>query len=145
MIIGQRTAEDIKIKIGCLSPRPEQLSMTVRGRCVTTGLPKEVTVSSPEIMGALLEPAKSIVEAVHDVLSRTEPELISDIAESGISLTGGGGLIYGFDTMISSRIGIPVHTEEDAVCCVVKGTGIALERIDSLREAKVNYPEKRVL
>ncbi len=145
VIIGQRTAEDIKIKIGCLSPRPEKLTMTVRGRCVTTGLPKEVTISSPEVMSALLEPAKSIVEAVHDVLSKTAPELISDIAESGISLTGGGGLIYGFDQMISSRIGIPVHTEEDAVCCVVKGTGIALERIDSLRDAKVNFPEKRFL
>ena len=96
-------------------------------------------------MGALLEPAKSIVEAVHDVLSRTAPELISDIAESGISLTGGGGLIYGFDSMISARIGIPVHTEEDAICCVVKGTGIALENMESMQGAKVNYPEKRFL
>ena len=144
-IIGQRTAEDIKIKIGCLSPRPEPLTMTVRGRCVASGLPKEITISSTEVMAALLEPAKSIVEAVHDVLARTAPELLSDIAESGISLTGGGGLIYGFDQMISSRVGIPVHTEQDAECCVVKGTGIALEHIDSLRDAKVNFPEKRFL
>lgn len=138
ILIGERTAEEIKIKIGCLAPRPEKLSMTVMGRCITTGLPKEFTISSEETMYALMEPAKAITDAVHEVLSRTPPELVADISEDGIIMTGGGSLIYGFDQMLSSKIGIRVYVADDAVSCVARGTGAALDYIDLLRDAKVN-------
>ena len=143
VLIGQRTAEEIKISVGCLSLRPEKQSMTVRGRCVTTGLPKEFSITSTETMAAMMEPAKSIVEVVHSVLSRTPPELLSDIAASGILLTGGGGLIYGFDRMLSARIGIPVHIEADAVGCVAKGTGAAIERLRAMRDIKINDMQRK--
>lgn len=143
VLIGQRTAEEIKISVGCLSLRPEKQSMTVRGRCVTTGLPKEFSITSTETMAAMMEPAKSIVEVVHSVLSRTPPELLSDIAASGILLTGGGGLIYGFDRMLSARIGIPVHIEADAVGCVAKGTGAAIEMLRAMRDIKINDMQRK--
>ena len=144
ILIGERTAEEIKIKIGCLYPRPEKLSMSMRGRCTTTGLPKEFTISSDETMEALQEPGIIIADVVHDVLSRTPPELIGDIAADGIVMTGGGGLVYGFDKMISARVGIYVYVADDAISCVARGTGKALEYIDTLRGAKVNSPKKKL-
>lgn len=143
ILIGERTAEDIKIKIGCLSPRPEKLSMTVRGRCITSGLPREFTITSEDTMGALADNAAQIVEAVHDVLSRTPPELIGDISNDGIVITGGGGLIYGLDRLIASRIGIQVYVAEEAVSCVAVGTGAALDYIDDISGTKVNSPKKK--
>ena len=143
ILIGERTAEDIKIKIGCLSPRSEKLTMTVKGRCIASGLPREFTITSDDTMDALEDTADQIIEAVHDVLSRTPPELVGDISTDGIVITGGGGLIFGFDRLIASRVGIPVYVAEDAISCVAKGTGAALDYIDDLAGTKVNSPKKK--
>ena len=145
ILIGERTAEDIKIKIGCLSPRSEKLSMTIRGRCITTGLPKEFTISSEDTMDAFAEPGRTITDAVHDVLSRTPPELIGDISTDGIIMTGGGCLIYGFDRLIAARAGIHVYVADDAISCVARGTGAALDYIENLSGTKVNSPKKKFL
>lgn len=143
VLIGERTAEDIKIKISCLSPRPEKLSLTVKGRCISTGLPREFTINSDDTIEALSDTANQILEAVHDVLSRTPPELIGDISTDGIVITGGGGLIYGFDRLIAAKMGISVYVAEDAVSCVAKGTGGALDYIADLSGTKVNSPKKK--
>lgn len=144
IVIGERTAEDIKIKIGCVSPRPDRLTMTVNGRNMATGLPKEFTISSENVLYALQDNAKIIADAVHDVLSKTPPELISDISSDGIIMTGGGSLIYGFDKMIAAKVGIPVYVADDPITSVVKGTGQAVEYIDNLSEIKINSPKRKL-
>ncbi len=134
IMIGERTAEDLKIRIGCVFPREEDESMEIRGRCLITGLPKTITVFSSEMMEALDEPATTIVDAVHNVLENTPPELLGDISNSGIVLTGGGSLVYGLDQRINKETGISVRIAEDAVSCVAIGTGKALDNIDSLKD-----------
>ena len=127
MMIGDRTAEELKMEIGCVYPRPETLTMEIKGRCLVSGLPKVVTVSSEEMLEALEECATQIVDAVHYVLEKTPPELVGDISTSGILLTGGGSLIYGLDKLISRETGLDVFVAEDAVYCVAKGTGMSLD------------------
>ncbi|MBE6904534.1 MAG: MreB/Mrl family cell shape determining protein [Ruminococcaceae bacterium] len=138
VLIGDRTAEDIKIKIGCMVPRESDISMEVKGRCLLTGLPKNITVYSSEIMECLLEPAATITEAIHAVLEETPPELVGDISVNGVYMTGGGSLVYGFDKYISGKIGIDVRIADDPVCCVAKGTGYSLEYINVLRSSGKN-------
>lgn len=123
LLIGERTAEDIKVNIGCASKRPENVTMEVRGRNLVTALPKTVIVSSDEIMDALLEPAMMIVNAVHNVLERTPPELAADIYERGIVMTGGGSLLYGLDKLILEKTGINCVLAEDPLTAVAIGTG----------------------
>lgn len=123
LLIGERTAEDIKINIGCASKRPENVTMEVRGRNLVTALPKTVIVSSDEIMDALLEPAMMIVNAVHNVLERTPPELAADIYERGIVMTGGGSLLYGLDKLLQEKTGINCVLAEDPLTAVAIGTG----------------------
>lgn len=123
LLIGERTAEDIKINIGCASKRPENVTMEVRGRNLVTALPKTVIVSSDEIMDALLEPAMMIVNAVHNVLERTPPELAADIYERGIVMTGGGSLLYGLDKLVQEKTGIHCMLAEDPLTAVAIGTG----------------------
>ena len=123
LLIGERTAEDIKVNIGCVSKRPENVTMEVRGRNLVTALPKTVIVSSDEIMDALLEPAMMIVNAVHNVLERTPPELAADIYERGIVMTGGGSLLYGLDMLIQEKTGINCVLAEDPLTAVAIGTG----------------------
>lgn len=123
LLIGERTAEDIKINIGCASKRPENVTMEVRGRNLVTALPKTVIVSSDEIMDALLEPATMIVNAVHNVLERTPPELAADIYERGIVMTGGGSLLYGLDKLMQGKTGITTVLAEDPLTAVAIGTG----------------------
>lgn len=123
LLIGERTAEDIKVNIGCASKRPENVTMEVRGRNLVTALPKTVIVSSDEIMDALLEPAMMIVNAVHNVLERTPPELAADIYERGIVMTGGGSLLYGLDKLLQEKTGINCVLAEDPLTAVVIGTG----------------------
>ncbi len=123
LLIGERTAEDIKINIGCASKRPENVTMEVRGRNLVTALPKTVIVSSDEIMDALLEPATMIVNAVHNVLERTPPELAADIYERGIVMTGGGSLLYGLDKLMQEKTGITTVLAEDPLTAVAIGTG----------------------
>lgn len=123
LLIGERTAEDIKINIGCASKRPENITMEVRGRNLVTALPKTVVVSADEIMDALLEPATMIVNAVHNVLERTPPELAADIYERGIVMTGGGALLYGLDKLMHEKTGINCMLAEDPLTAVAIGTG----------------------
>lgn len=136
IMIGERTAEELKINIGTVYPRVQEVTMDVRGRNLITGLPKTITVTSTEIMEALEEPISAVVEAVHTVLERTPPELAADIGDRGIIMTGGGCLIYGLDKLIQKETGINVIIAEDAVSCVAIGTGKAL---DSIEEIEFSY------
>ena len=123
LLIGERTAEDIKINIGCASKRPENVTMEVRGRNLVTALPKTVVVSSDEIMEALADPIAMIINAVHNVLERTPPELAADIYERGIVMTGGGSLLYGLDKLMQEKTGINTMLAEDPLTAVAIGTG----------------------
>ena len=127
VLIGERTAEDLKINIGTAFPRTSPVTMDVRGRNLITGLPKTITVTSDEMMEALHESVTSIVESVHTVLERTPPELASDISDRGIVMTGGGSLLYGMDKLIKQKTGINAIIAEDAVSCVAIGTGRYIE------------------
>ena len=127
LLIGERTAEEIKIKVGTLYKRPENLTMDVRGRNLVTGLPKTVTVTSEETEEALREPAYQIVDAVHNVLERTPPELAADISDRGIVLTGGGSLIQGLEELIEEKTGINTMTAEDPLTAVAIDTGKYIE------------------
>ena len=129
LLIGERTAEEIKIAIGSAYPRPEMTTMDVRGRNLVTGLPKTMTVTSDEMMDALKEPAMHIVEAVHNVLERTPPELAADVYERGIVMTGGGSLLRGLDELIEEKTGINTMVAEDAMTVVATGTGKFIELI----------------
>ncbi|WP_026505157.1 rod shape-determining protein [Butyrivibrio sp. NC3005] len=135
LLIGLRTAEDIKIRIGSAYPRPEADYMDVRGRNLVTGLPKTVKVSSEETEEALREPTTQIVEAIHSVLEKTPPELAADIADRGIVLTGGGSLLRGLEDLIASKTGINTMTAEDPMTAVAIGTGRYVEAINDARDA----------
>ena len=134
LLIGERTAEDIKIKIGCAFKKPEIDTMDVRGRDLVTGLPKTVRVSSDETEEALRETTAQIVETIHSVLEKTPPELSADIADRGIVLTGGGSLLRGLEELISDRTGINTITAEDPMTAVAVGTGRYVEFIAGYRE-----------
>lgn len=142
IMIGERTAEDLKINIGSVYPRMQKLEMDVRGRDLSSGLPVNLTVNSDDILEALKEPAMQIVEAVLNVLERTPPELSADISDRGIYMTGGGCLVYGLDKLIQEKTGINVMIAEESVSCVAIGTGRALddpqmlEKLDAQRRMK---------
>ncbi len=127
LLIGERTAEDIKIKLGSAFPCDEEQTMDVKGRNLVDGLPKNITVSSEEIRESLADPVGAIVDAIRSTLERTPPELSADIINNGIMLTGGGALLRGLDTLISRETGMPVHVAEDPLDCVVNGTGKCLD------------------
>ena len=135
LMIGERSAEDLKINIGTVYERVQDVTMDIRGRNQVTGLPITVTISSYEMMEALLEPVSSIIEAVRSVLERTPPELASDIAERSIILTGGGSLIYGLDKLIEEKTGIGVTVSDKAISCVVLGTGEAFNMIEAIEQS----------
>ena len=143
LLVGERTAEDMKIKIGCVFPREEELTMDVKGRCLLTGLPRVVTVSSAEMMDAFEEPVERIVEAVHSVLERTPPELVADISTNGIMMTGGGSLVSGFDKLISARTGIQTFIAEDAISCVAIGTGKSLDELNNMQDGTMNLSRRK--
>lgn len=130
LLIGERTAEDMKVNIGSAYPRREQVFMDVKGRNLISGLPQTISVGSNEMIEALEEPLQLILESVRKIFERTPPELASDIADSGICLTGGGSLLYGMDKFISEHTKVPCYIADDAVSCVAIGTGKALENID---------------
>ena len=131
-MIRPLSAEDLKINIGCVYPKVQDLEMEIRGRDLTTGLPKNIVVYSSEMLEALIEPAMQIVEAVHSVLEKTPPELSADISDRGIYMTGGGCLIDGLDRLLQEKTGINVMIANDAVSCVALGTGKALDNLDNL-------------
>ncbi len=127
LLIGERTAEEIKIGIGCVYPLPETQTMDVKGRNLTSGLPKTVSVTSDEMLEALHDTAMQIVDAIHNVLERTPPELAADIYERGIIMTGGGALLSGFDELIEEKTGINTIVAEDPMTAVAIGTGRFVE------------------
>ena len=145
VVIGQVTAEDIKIQIGCVYPRPETIAMTVKGRDAKTGLPQEVTLLSSEICDILRRPARQITDEVLSVLEETSPELVSDISENGITLTGGASQIWGMDRLLSERTGILCTVADDADCCVAYGCGKSLGWINHMTEGPINLARKRIL
>lgn len=143
VLIGERTAEDLKIKVGCVYPRDEEMSMDVKGRCLLTGLPRTFTVTSTELMEAFDEVSAKIVEAVHYVLERTAPELVGDIATNGIVLTGGGCLISGLDKLLEAKTGIETHVADEAVSCVAYGTGKSLDNLTVMQDGTMNLSWRR--
>ncbi len=143
VLIGERTAEDLKINIGCVSPRPEEMTMEVKGRCLITGLPRIFNVTSTEIMEALQEPTERILETIHSVLERTPPELIGDVSTNGIVMTGGGSLVYGFDTLVQERTSIATHVADEAISCVAYGTGKALDNLSDMQDGTINISRKK--
>lgn len=132
LLIGERTAEEIKIGVGSAFPRKEQAYMDVTGRNMITGLPRTVNVGSNEMIEALEEPLQTILDTVHNVLEKTPPELSADITENGICMTGGGALLYGLDRLVAEHTKISCYVAEDAVSCVALGTGKALDNIDAM-------------
>ena len=132
VMIGERTAEDLKINVGCVYPKIQDVEMDIRGRDLVTGLPKTITIHSSEMLEALMEPAMMIVDAVHSVLEKTPPELAADISDRGIYMTGGGCLVDGLDKLLQEKTGINVMIAQDAVSCVALGTGKALDNLDTL-------------
>ena len=142
IMIGERTAEELKINAGTAFPREDQLKVEVRGRNLISGLPKTIEVTSDEMLEALSEPISAIADAVHSVLERTPPELSADISDRGIVMAGGGSLMSGLDKLISKRTGIPVYVAEEAISCVAIGTGQALEHIDILQDSDINTNRK---
>ena len=138
VLIGERTAEAIKIKIGCAWPRKEPRTLEVKGRCLIQGLPRVVRINSDEIPDALEEPITAIIEAVCSVVERTPPELIGDILSNGIVMTGGGSLLYGLDRLIAYATGIKTRVADKAVSCVAIGTGKSLDNLSAIPEGAIN-------
>lgn len=143
VLIGERTAEAIKIKIGSAWPRKEPRALEVKGRCLIQGLPRVVRITSDEIPDALEEPITSIIEAVCSVVERTPPELIGDILSNGIVMTGGGSLLYGLDRLIEYATGIKTRVADRAVSCVAIGTGKSLDNLSSIPEGAINISRIR--
>ena len=143
ILIGKRTAEELKIGIACLVPRAEVGIQEVKGRCLTTGLPKSVKISSVELVEAIAEPARDILETIHMVLERTPPELVSDIAQNGIVMAGGGSLIYGFDQLVEKDTGIRTTVVDDALSCAAFGSGKMLMNLNDMQDGMVNLARKR--
>ena len=143
LLVGERTAEEMKKQIGCVFPKEEEETMDVKGRCLLTGLPKVVTVSSTEMMDAFEEPVERIMEAIHSVLERTPPELVADISTNGIIMTGGGSLVSGFDKLVTARTGIHTVIAEDAISCVALGTGKSLDSLNNMQDGTMNLSRRK--
>ena len=141
LMIGERTAEEIKVTIGAAYPKPKEERMEVRGRDLVTGLPKNLIITSTEIMEALKEPINAIIDSIKYTLEKTPPELAADIMDRGIMLTGGGALLSGLDKLINEETGMPVSIAEDPLDCVVKGSGKVLEEIETLKKVLIS-PKK---
>jgi len=135
LLIGERTAEIIKISIGSVMPEDDTKSMPVKGRDLVTGVPKTISLTSMEVQEALLETIANIIDVVRVALENTPPELSSDLVDKGIVMAGGGSLLAGLDRLIGKETGLPVRIADEPLLCVVKGAGIALEQMDIYREA----------
>lgn len=143
VLIGERTAESIKIRIGAVYTHNEPKYMNVKGRGLSSGLPTEITLSSREMLEAMYEPISAIIESVCLVIERTPPELVGDIMSNGIVMTGGGALLHGFDQLLQEMTGIKTRVAPDPVQCVVKGTGKMLENVRLLMDGSMNTPRNR--
>ena len=143
ILIGERTAEQMKMEIGCVYPKEEEATIEIKGRCLMTGLPRVFSVSSSEMIEAFEEVSTRILEAIHGVLERTPPELVADISTNGIVMTGGGSLLWGFDKLIESHTGIETHVAEDAISCVAEGTGKSLDSLDQMQDGTMNLSRRK--
>ena len=136
LMIGERTAEAIKMQIGSAYPEGEEVTMDIKGRDLVSGLPKVLNISSAEIREALREPITAIIDAIKSTLEKTPPELSADVMEKGIMLTGGGAMLHGLDLLISNETHMPVHIAENPLDCVAIGAGKALDHIEKLGNGK---------
>ena len=143
LAIGETTAEQIKMQIGCAMPLMTEMTMEVRGRDLADGLPRNITVNSVQIEEAIKESISKIVEIVKLTLEKTPPELASDIMEKGIVLAGGGALIKNLDKLLSGETGMPVYVAEEPLDCVVRGTGKTLEDLERLKTVLINARRKK--
>ena len=143
LAIGETTAEEIKMEIGCATPLMTEMSMEIRGRDLTTGLPRNVVITSTQVEEAMKNSINEIVEIVKTTLEKTPPELASDIVEKGIVLAGGGALIKNLDKLLSQKTGMPVYIAENPLECVVKGTGKTLEDLERLKSVLINARRNR--
>ena len=145
VLIGERTAEEIKIRIGSAWPKDAPRTLNIKGRCLVQGLPRMVQINSHEIPDALEEPITQIIDAVCSVIERTPPELVGDIMNNGIVMTGGGSLLVGLDRLITYATGIKTRVAEKAVSCVAIGTGRSLDHISAIPEGAINISRQREL
>lgn len=143
VLIGDTTAEDIKMKIGCVFPRADNSTVEVKGRCLLTGLPKMVSISSSEIIEAFEEVSQKILDSVHEVLENTPPELVADISDNGIIVTGGGSRVWGMDKLIESSTNIATAVADDPDLCVAYGINRSLDWIEDMEEGPLNLSRKR--
>jgi len=135
LAVGDQTAETIKIKVGSALPADKEKTMEIRGRDMIAGLPKTITISSNEITEAMQNEIDKIILAVRNVLEQTPPELSSDVIDRGMVMTGGGSLLRNLDKMLTKATGVPCHVADDALYCVAKGTGLALENLDDYKRS----------
>ena len=145
VIIGETTAEEVKIQVGSVYPRQEDPTISVKGRDAKNGTPRELTLTSSEVFNVLQRPARMITDEVLSVLEDTTPELVADIAENGITLTGGGSLIWGMDMLLTERTGIRCTLADDPESCVAYGCGKSLGWINHMNEGPINIARKRIL
>ncbi len=143
--IGQATAENIKIQIGCVYPRPQDISMNVRGRDTKTGRPRDITILSSQIYNALRRLGRQIADEVLSVLEQSSPELVGDISQNGITLTGGGSQIWGMDALLMEHTGIQTTLADDPDSCVAYGCGKSLEWINHMQEGPINIARRRIM
>jgi len=143
MLIGERMAEEMKMRIGTVYPLEEDMSMNVRGRNLVLGLPRTIEITANNLMECFDEPVSNIVDAIRYVLERTPPELAADISDRGVILTGGGSLINGLDKLIAEKTGLDVIVADDAISCVALGTGEAINDIDKIIKAKIVKLEQK--
>lgn len=143
LLIGEATAEQVKIRIGCFDDTTPKRTIEIKGRCLRTGMPRVVTLSSNEMVEALSDPMAHILDAVGHVIQRTPPELVGDLMQNGIVMTGGGSLIPGFAKVIYDVTGIKTRVARDAVSCVVRGTGIALDDLEDRPTGVLNLSKER--
>ena len=145
ILIGERTAEELKINLGCVFHDAQPQSVEVKGRCLMTGLPRLFSISTEELREAFTEVCEEILDAIRNVLENTPPELVADVSESGITLTGGGSLIYGMDKLIEERTGIRTNLADDAASCVAFGTGKALDWLAEMQDGTINLSRRKQL
>ena len=143
VLIGETTAEELKKGIGCVYPRPEVITVEVKGRCLMTGLPRVVSVTSTDTLEAFEEVTERVIESIHNVLESTPPELVADVSQNGIVLTGGGSHLWGFDKIVESRTNIATHIADDAELCVANGLGKALANVGEMSEGTINLARRK--
>jgi rod shape-determining protein MreB len=145
LLIGQQTAEEVKLEIGSAAPLPEEVTTEIRGRDMVTGLPKTIMLTSTEVRSALEEPINQIVAAVKDTLDRTPPELAGDIMDRGITLAGGGALLQGMDHRLREECQMPAQLTESPLTCVAVGSGRSLEEFEAIHRMSRNSHRRRLI